>query len=112
MGPNSGNRRGQNRRPFLQRNLVWGLLAVSLGFVQKSRSIKPLARIQAQNWCRRPDLRLNGVLLPRTPPGASRYRAAWGYFEPAFGSLAAADAWRSRAASSSALILAWSAGAI
>ena len=30
-----------------------------LGFVQKSRSIKDLERIQAQNRCLRPDLRLN-----------------------------------------------------
>jgi len=45
------------------------------GFVQKSRQIKDLERIQVQNWYLRPDLRLNWVLLPRTPGCASRYRA-------------------------------------
>jgi hypothetical protein len=41
------------------------------GFVQKSRQIKDLERVQAQNIDLRPDFRLNWVLLPRTPGCAS-----------------------------------------
>jgi hypothetical protein len=41
------------------------------GSVEKSRQINDLERVQAQNVDLRPDLRLNWVLLPRTPGCAS-----------------------------------------
>ena len=108
MGPGSGNPAGQNRRH------LWRC-ETEFGFVQKSRSINDLERIQAQNRCLRPDLRLNWVLLARTPGCASRSgdrSLAGSSLRPRRPWPAAAEAWRSRAASSSAWILACSAGAI
>jgi hypothetical protein len=65
MGPCSDNQSGWNRRHPAFRT--------EFGFVQKSRQIKDLERVQARNVDLRPDLRLNWVLLPRTPGCASDY---------------------------------------
>src|ERR1700722_2060 len=75
MAPHSGNRHRQNRRYLLRRN--------GNRLIQKSRSIKDLERIQAQNRCLDPHLRLNwgsfstDVRLRQYPASGTSWRRPW-----------------------------------